>query len=114
VAYLICPTEKVDWRIPVEELNGFLRSRWPDVERSDSGHGQRAHQWTFEDLHDVWVPEDREVAWLDPNDERAAALAAHLAAAGPPNLILMDEGNNFAIELAGLDEVGILGELHAR
>lgn len=110
---LISPTEDVGWSVAIDDLRDWLVERWPDVLALPGEGAQRAHGWRWPDNCEVWVPEDCEVAWVDADPERTAAIAAHLAASGPPNLVLADESYELLIELSELAEEQIADMLRA-
>jgi hypothetical protein len=114
VSYLVAPTEAGSWLVDVEAFDSWLRSRWPVVETtSHPGELQRTNMWTWPDLYEVWVPDDRRCAWLDADAERIAAVAAWLAASATQSLTLCDEGYSMVIDLNDLSEAVVLDRLRA-
>lgn len=112
-SYLISPTAPSAWRVDVEALDRWLSDRWGHVAREGDGTGQRAHLWTLPDLSDVWVPEDLEVVWTSGLTDVLAAVGAWCASQSPDPLILTDDGYNYPIDLASLDEAGVTAALDA-
>lgn len=78
VAYLVTPVEASLWRVEVASLSEWLRVRWPEV-TPNPGRRQHAYGWVRADGYEIWVPEDREVVWIEAPAERVAAVAAWVA-----------------------------------
>lgn len=79
-------------------------SAWPDIESHPIETGPRAHVWTWADSYEVWVPADRDCAWIEADPQRVGAVAIWLAATTSEPLILCDEGYATVLPLNGLTE----------
>lgn len=111
VAMLISSARESSWRIDISDFGSWLQSRWPGMDSSVSGVGQRAHVWIWPDAHEVWVPVERDCAWIEADEQRICAVAAWLAATSADPLILCDEGYASILPLEGATESSLLARL---
>lgn len=107
--YLVAPTEAGPWRVDVPGLRAWLAGRWPEG-RAASESGHRATVWEWPDLYELWVPEDREVIWVEADAARVAAVATWSALTATVPLVLTDEGYNFSVDLQGEHDEHSLAE----
>jgi hypothetical protein len=110
-AMLISPSSASPWRIEIARFNDWLTSRWPDLRSEPHRMGQRAHVWAWPDFHEVWVPGERDCAWIDAGAERTSAVAVWLASTTTEPLILCDEGYSLVIPLEVATEASVAASL---
>ncbi|GAA2155727.1 hypothetical protein GCM10009844_43220 [Nocardioides koreensis] len=104
---LVTPASESPWRIEIARFGDWLTARWPDLRSASNGEGQRAHLWVWPDSHEVWIPGERDCAWVETDPERTGAVASWLASTTDEPLILCDEGYALVIPLDGATEAGI-------
>ena len=111
VTMLVTPASESPWRIEIARFGDWLTSRWPDLRSASNVEGQRAHLWVWPDSHEVWIPSERDCAWVEADPERTGAVASWLASTTDEPLILCDEGYALVIPLDGATEAGIAARL---
>lgn len=104
---LISPRRAAGWRVDVEALASWLRGRWPEIELSRGTSDHRDHLWCWPDGYEVWIPSDRQCAWVDADWHRVSAIAAWLSGTSV-ELILCDEGFENHLDLRGVSEEHLL------